>query len=298
MATSADHDSMTLSRKAGLWTDAARRFSRNRLSVAALVLIILLLVMAVFAPSLAPYDYLQPNYSISRQPPSRAHLMGTDELGRDYLSRIIYGSRVSMAIGLGVQLLSSLIGVSLGALAGMIGGKVDYLIMRIVDIVYALPGLLLTILIMVVLGSGFMNVFLALTVHSWIGICRLTRGTILSLREKEFVEAARAVGASRMHIIRKHLIPNCLSPLIVTFTLGVPATIFGEAGLSFMGIGINPPEPSWGQMVGLYYRGMQAYWHLALFPALMIAISTLAFVLVGDGLRDALDPTSTVGLRK
>jgi len=298
MVAHSSQDALGPTSIANLWTDALRRFARNRLSVAALVVIVLLAIMALFAPWLAPYDHLQPDYEIPRQLPSPGHPMGTDELGRDYLSRMIFGSRVSIAIGLGVQLVALLIGVPLGALAGVMGGRVDYLVMRLVDIVYALPGLLLTILIMVVLGSGFLNVFLALSIHSWIEVCRLTRGTILSLREREFVEAARALGSSRLQIVLKHLLPNSLSPVIVAATLGVPTAIFGEAGLSFIGIGVNPPVPSWGQMVGLYYRDMQAYYHLALLPALMIAITTLAFVLVGDGLRDALDPTSRVALKK
>jgi oligopeptide transport system permease protein len=278
-------------RQAGLWADAARRFARNKLSVVAAIVALLLVLMAVFAPLLAPYDYLRTDLRNYRKGPSLVHPFGTDELGRDYLSRIIFGARVSISVGIGVQATALLIGIPLGALAGGLGGRVDHLIMRFVDFVYAVPSLLLTILIMVVLGSGLLNVFLALAATSWIEICRLTRASLLSLRETDFVLGARAVGATQWRIMFKYLLPNSLTPLIVSVTLGVPTAIFREASLSFIGIGVNPPMPSWGQMVGLYYRDVQAYWYLTLFPALMIAITTCAFVLAGDGLRDALDPS-------
>lgn len=279
-------------RKASLWRDAARRFASNRLSLASSIVALLLIALAIFAPWLAPYDYLKIDLQNARLTPSLQHPMGTDELGRDYLSRIIFGSRVSISVGIGIQVIALLIGVPLGCLAGAFGGKVDNLIMRIVDVVSAVPNLLLTLLIMVMLGSGLSNVFLALAATRWIEICRLTRASVLSLREKDFVLAAHAIGASKWRIIRKHLLPNSLTALIISVTLGVPTSIFREAGLSFIGIGVNPPIPSWGQMVGLYYREIQAYWYMTFFPALMIAITTLAFVLAGDGLRDALDPSS------
>jgi oligopeptide transport system permease protein len=275
----------------------ARRFAANRLAVVGLVTAILLIVSAVAAPWLAPYSYAQPDYGDALQFPSARHLMGTDSLGRDLFSRILYGGRVSLAVGLGVGLIGLAAGMTLGTLAGTFGGNLDYVIMRLVDVMYAFPGLLLVILIMVLLGPGLFNVFLALSVQAWIESCRLTRGQILSLREREFVLASQAMGASRSHIISHHLLPNTLTPLMVSVTLAIPVFIFGEAGLSFIGIGINPPTPSWGQMVGENYRAMQAYWHLALFPALMIAITTLAFTLVGEGLRVAFDPTQRASRR-
>jgi oligopeptide transport system permease protein len=276
----------------------ARRFGANPLAVVGLITAILLIASAVAAPWLAPYSYDQPDYADALQFPSARHLMGTDSLGRDLFSRILYGGRVSLAVGLGVGLIGLAAGMTLGTLAGTFGGAFDYVIMRLVDVMYAFPGLLLVILIMVLLGPGLFNVFLALSVQAWIESCRLTRGQILSLREREFVLASQAMGASRSHIMSHHLLPNTLTPLMVSVTLAIPVFIFGEAGLSFIGIGINPPTPSWGQMVGENYRAMQAYWHLALFPALMIAITTLAFTLAGEGLRVAFDPTQRASRRR
>jgi ABC-type dipeptide/oligopeptide/nickel transport system permease subunit len=217
--------------------------------------------------------------------------MGTDNLGRDVLSRVIYGARVSIGIGVAVQLIALAVGMTLGSVAGFYGGIVDYLIMRAVDTMMAFPGLLLTILIMVVAGPGLQNVVVALVISAWVPVCRLTRAQILSLREQEFVMAARAIGASDRRLVLRHLIPNSLAPIIVAATLGVPMAIFGEAGLSFIGIGILPPTPSWGQMVGEHYLAIQAFWHLPLFPALTLGLAMLSFTLLGDGLQDALAPS-------
>lgn len=271
-----------------LWTQVAREIVKSKTSLASLVVVILLLLMAIFAPIITPYRYDQAIFTEAHQPPSWKHLMGTDMIGRDLLSRVIYGARISISIGVIVQLIGLAIGMPLGLIAGFYGGLIDQLIMRFVDAMLAFPILLIVILIMVVLGPGYINVLIGLGMTSWLQICRLTRGGVLDVRESEFVIAARASGASDFHIILKHIIPNILSPIIVTVVLGIPQAIFREASLSFIGIGINPPTPSWGQMVGEYYLMIQAYWWMPLFPALMIGITMVSFTLVGDKLQDAL----------
>jgi ABC-type dipeptide/oligopeptide/nickel transport system permease subunit len=216
--------------------------------------------------------------------------MGTDSIGRDYFSRIIYGARISLIIGFVAQMISLLIGVPLGAIAGFLGGRADYMVMRLVDVMSVFPSLLFAILIMAWLGSGLTNVLFAIGVTGWVGVCRLVRAQFLSLRESDFVRSARSMGASNTRIIVRHMLPNALSPIIVGLAMGIPQAIFAEAGLSFLGLGINPPTPSWGQMVSSHLPNVIYYWHLALFPVFMIALIMLGFSLVGDGLRDALDP--------
>ncbi len=272
--------------------EAWRRFQANRLASLGLAIVIVLVVMAIGAPVIAPYPYDKPDFGAAWQFPSRQHLMGTDGIGRDFFSRIVYGARTSLAIGLSAQAIALTLGILLGLAAGMRGGQVDFAIMRLVDAVWAFPRMLFAIMILTVLGSGFGNVLLAIAVTGWIPICRLTRAQLLGQRERDYVTAARALGASENRIARTHLLPNIAGPLIVALTLGVPEAIFAEAGLSFLGIGINPPIPSWGQMVGESVSTIRFYWHLALFPALMIGLTMLGFVLLGDGLRDALDPRS------
>ncbi len=272
--------------------EAWRRFRSNRLGPVGLAIVLLLVVMAVGAPVIAPYPYDKPDFGAAWQFPSRQHLMGTDGIGRDFFSRIVYGARTSLAIGLSAQVIALTIGITLGMAAGMQGGRVDFFIMRLVDAIWAFPRMLFAIMLLTVLGSGFGNVLLAIAVTGWIPICRLTRAQLLSQRERDYVVATRALGASENRIARVHLLPNILGPIIVALTLGVPEAIFAEAGLSFLGIGINPPIPSWGQMVGESVSTIRFYWHLALYPAVMIGLTMLGFVLLGDGLRDALDPRS------
>jgi oligopeptide transport system permease protein len=275
-----------------LWQDALRRFVRNRLAVVGLCIVGAFLFMAIFADLIAPYSYDKVDFTKVRLFPfeDSAHPLGTDDVGRDYLSRLIYGARTSMVVGLAVQTVAVVIGVTLGGLAGYLGGKVDFVIMRLVEVMTAFPGLLFAILLVTVAGGGLLNVIIALSVTSWIGIARLTRGQLLSLREKEYVEAARCIGVSQSRIIRSHLMPNALSPLLVAVSFGIPAAIFGEAGLSFLGIGVNDPIASWGKMVGISQAYISVYWHLALLPTVLIALAMLGFSFMGDGLRDALDP--------
>ena len=275
-----------------LWQDAARRFLRNRLAVIGLAIVVLFLFLAVFADLVAPFPYDKVYFDRVLRFPFElpGHPLGTDEVGRDYLSRLIYGARTSMTVGVAVQMVAFLIGVPLGSLAGYVGGRTDFIISRFIDTMTAFPGLMFSILIISVWGGGITKVIFALSITSWIGIARLTRGQILSLREKEYVEAARCTGVSQNRIILRHLLPNALTPILVSISFGIPAAIFGEAGLSFLGIGINDPIPSWGKMVGVSNAYVRVYWHLALFPTIAVALAMLGFSFVGDGLRDALDP--------
>jgi len=275
-----------------LWQDAARRFLSNRLAIFGLAIVLFFLFLAIFADLIAPYPYDKVYFDrVLRMPfDLPGHPLGTDEVGRDYMSRLIYGARTSMTVGIAVQVVAVLIGVPLGGLAGYMGGRTDFMISRFIDIMTAFPGLIFSILIISVWGGGLTKVIFALSITSWIGIARLTRGQLLSLREKEYVEAARCLGIGRNRIILRHLLPNALTPILVSISFGVPAAIFGEAGLSFLGIGINDPIPSWGKMVGVSNAYVRVYWHLALFPTVAVALSMLGFSFVGDGLRDALDP--------
>jgi len=282
---------------ASLWRDAARRFAKNKLAVGALAVMALLVFAAVFADFIAPAPY---DYSVlteANQFPNSQHLLGTDTVGRDFLSRLIYGARVSLIVGFSVQAIALVIGMTLGTLAGMFGGWVDYVIMRWVEVLTSIPIWLFALFIISVWrssgstgGSGLLNVIVAIGLIGWVDICRLTRAQLLSLRQKDFVLAAHAIGASSFQIAYRHMLPNALAPLIVAVTLGVPSAIFTEAGLSFLGFGINDPLPSWGKMVADSSSYIRVYWHLGLFPTLLIAITMLSFSFVGDGLRDALDP--------
>ncbi len=277
-----------------LWGDAMRRFARNRLALASLVVVLGLISMALFADLISPGSYDEIDLSAVHEGPSARHPMGTDLVGRDYLTRIIYGARTSMAVALLVMGIAFGIGIPLGAFAGLRGGRADFLIMRLVDVATALPGLLFAIFVMAVLGTGFFNVVLALAVTSWVLACRLVRGQFLALREKDFITSARCIGAGERRIIFRHMLPNALAPLVVALALGIPGVIFGEAALSYLGMGINDPIPSWGKMVSASLGYVRTYPYLALFPTLMIATAMLSFTFVGDGLRDALDPEMVI----
>ncbi len=270
---------------------AWERFRRNPIALAAVGFIVAEILVAIFAGQIAPYDPYHGDYAATWQLPSSQHLLGTDDLGRDLLSRLIYGARVSLAVGIISQIVLVLIGVPIGALAGLLGGWFDYLVMRVIDVLSSLPTLLFYILLLVVLGAGFTNIIIAMAITGWIGIARLVRGQVLSLKETDYVRAARAMGGSTWHIVTVHLIRNTLTPVIVTMTLGVPGAMFAEAGLSYLGLGITPPTPSWGQMIGLYQQYIQTYWNLTVFPAIVLAVTMLAWVLVGDALQSALDPS-------
>jgi ABC-type dipeptide/oligopeptide/nickel transport system permease subunit len=265
------------------------RFGRNRLAVAALVFIVFQIILAVAAPYIAPYDPYKGDFLATWETPNRQHWLGTDDLGRDVFSRLLYGTRISIGVGILSQLMIALIGVPIGALAGLKGGWPDYLVMRVIDVLSSLPTILFYILLMVALGAGFRNLIIAMTLTGWIGIARLVRGQVLSLKKTDYVRAARAMGAGTWYIFRKHILRNVMTPIIVTMALGIPGAMFAEAGLSFLGLGIPAPQASWGQMIGMYQPYIRTAWHLTLFPAIVLALTMLAWFFVADGIRDALD---------
>ena len=269
--------------------DAAHRFARNKMALVGLVIVGFLLFIAIFANFLAPYAYDDATPTEALQFPSAQHWMGTDEVGRDVYSRILFGSRISLAVGLGVMAIALLIGIPLGLAAGLMGGPVDFIIMRLVEVFTAIPALMLALILLAVFGGGVYNVILALGIVAWLDACRLLRAQLLSLRERDFVLAARTIGVSNARIATRHLLPNAIAPLIVAVSIGIPVAIFAEAGLSFLGLGINDPIPSWGKMVGNSMAYVRVYWFLGLFPTLAIAITMLGFTFLGDGLRDAFD---------
>lgn len=273
-----------------LWRDALRRLARNRLAMAGAIVVALLCLVAVFADALAPLPYTKTNFGRLNEAPTRDYPLGTDQLGRDMLSRMIHGARISMLVGLGAQVIVVLIGVPIGAVAGWMGGRTDTVLTRFVDVMYAFPRLLFVILIMSMLGAGLANIFIAIGLTGWVGIARQTRAQVLALRGSDFVEGARALGAGARRLLVRHVLPNALSPIVVAVTFGIPEAIFTEAALSFIGVGINPPTPSWGQMVGEGQQYLRSAWHLCVVPSVAIAVTMLAFTFFGDGVRDALDP--------
>ena len=273
-----------------LYRDALRRLARNRLAVVGGLIVLLILLVAIFAEALAPLPYTKTNFGRITEAPSRDYPLGTDQIGRDVLSRMIYGARVSMIVGLGAQIIIVLIGVPVGAVAGFVGGRLDTVITRFIDVMYAFPRLLFVILVMSMLGAGLMNIFIAIGLTGWVGIARQTRAQVLALKSKEFVEGARALGAGAGRVLVRHVLPNALTPIVVSITFGIPEAIFTEAALSFIGVGINPPTPSWGQMVGEGQQYLRSSWHLSVVPSIAIAVTMLSFTFFGDGVRDALDP--------
>ena len=284
-------DPMSEIGEAETWKDQVKTLIRqNKLAAASAVLILLIILAAVFAPFVAPYDHLAQSLTDRLQTPSMAHWLGTDELGRDVLSRIIFGARISLTIGLVPTLISMAIGTVLGLCAGVYGGKVDFVIMRLADVMLAFPSLLLAMVVMYTMGGGLINIFIALSLINWASTARVVRSQTLSLKEKEYVEAARSIGVSRWTIMFRHILPNCLPSLIVLFTLNIPSAILSEASLSFLGVGAQPPSASWGLMAvrGKKYLFSEPWRCIA--PSVAIMIVVLAFNFLGDGLRDVLDP--------
>ena len=295
-----------------LWKDAFRRLCKNKMSVLGGIIIIILAIISIFAPYIAPYQYADGSFIHNYEKPGENYLLGADFMGRDVLSRIIYGTRISLSVGIIGALTSFFIGVLYGLISGYYGGNIDNVMMRIVDIMYGFPTLLLIILMMVLFKStfavttpgtfvgalsdidkafgGLFFIFIGIGITAWIGMARIARGMALSLREKEYVEAARATGNSNFKIMIKHILPNLIGPCIVAVTLRIPRYITYEAFLSFIGLGVNPPTPSWGMMISEGYKAIRSNPHLALYPGLALAITMLAFNFLGDGLRDALDP--------
>jgi oligopeptide transport system permease protein len=247
-------------------------------------------LLAVLAPWIAPFPYDFQDSRALLQPPSMEHWMGTDRLGRDLFSRLLYGARISMSVGIGSAFAALIFGTLYGAISGYVGGRTDNLMMRLVDVVYSLPDLLLIILMTVLMGRGVLGIFLALSLVSWVTVARIIRGEALRLREFSYVEAARAIGLSHTRILMLHILPNTLGVLIVTLTFRIPVAILAESTLSFIGLGIAPPAASWGTLANEGWAAMKFYPHLILFPSLVIFITMLAFNFLGDALRDAFDP--------
>ena len=279
-------------KQSSLWGDAWRRLRRNKLALAGLVVIVFLCLTAILAPLLAREDLGFQNYDTLYARPSRAYPMGADQLGRDILSRIIWGARVSLLVGLVSQIIVLVIGVPVGALAGYFGGRTDLVLMRIVDVMYAFPQLLFVILLMSMWGRGLRNIFLAIGLTAWVTLARLVRAQFLSLREKDYIVAARSIGADDLRLITRHMLPNALTPIIVALTFGIPTAIFTEAFLSFIGVGLGPPQTSWGLMVGENQQYLRSYPWMLIWPSVALGLTMLAFTFLGDGLRDALDPNA------
>ncbi|HEX5395472.1 MAG TPA: ABC transporter permease [Candidatus Limnocylindria bacterium] len=288
-----------------LWRDAMGRLVRNRLAVLGAIIVGLLIIVGLFGPVIAPYPYYEQNIPLVQAhgnlplaPGTAGRLLGTDLFGRDLLSRLLDGARISLSVAVVVQFVVLFIGVPIGAVAGWFGGRIDTYLMRFTDVIYAFPDLLLIILMTVTLrdtpfGSaldGLLLVYVAIGLVAWVTMARLVRGQLLSLKETEYVEAARAIGVSDRRIVIRHLLPNAIGPVIVAVTLGIPGAILTEATLSFIGIGVNAPRASWGKLIfdGKTWMGTEP--HLVIFPAIAIALTLLSFTWLGDGLRDALDP--------
>ncbi|NLG83221.1 MAG: ABC transporter permease [Firmicutes bacterium] len=274
------------------WRDAWRRLKRNRAAMVGLAVIVFLVFLALFGPYFCPYSYSDQDLTPEgiNQPPSWRHWFGTDNLGRDLFVRVLYGARISLAVGVFASLIILCIGVIYGGISGYLGGKVDNIMMRVVDVIYGIPLVLVVILLMVILQPGLKNVMIAIGATYWIQMARIVRGQILSLKEQDYVMAATALGASRRRILLRHLIPNSIGPIIVTATLSIPEAIFTEAFLSFIGLGVAAPMASWGALASEGVQSLRSYpWQL-LFPGLAICLTMLAFNFFGDGLRDALDP--------
>ena len=272
------------------WQDAWRRLKQNKLAMAGLVIVIIISLLALFGPLFTGYSYSDQTLREANQFPSAAHWFGTDNLGRDLLTRILYGARISLSIGIVASLINLTIGVVYGGIAGYYGGRLGAFMMRIVDILYGIPLLLYVILLMVVLKPGLTNIFIALGLVYWLRMAQIVRGQVLALRRQEYVLAAQLVGASSWRIILRHLVPNAMGPIIVTLTLSIPEAIFTEAFLSFIGLGVSAPMASWGVLASESVAGLRSYPYQLFYPAMAISITMLSFNFLGDGLRDALDP--------
>lgn len=277
--------------EAETFASAVKRLWReNKLAAASAIVILLFILAAILAPVLTPYTFDSMDLHNRLTPPSRAHLLGTDEAGRDVLTRMLYGSRVSLLVGIVPTVISMLAGAILGIIAGYNGGRTDAVIMRIADVMLAFPSMFLAMVIMYTLGDGMINIFLALALVNWASVARIVRAETLKLKETEFVEAARSIGVGKLVIMLRHIFPNCAPSLIVLFTLNIPSAILSESSLSFLSIGIKPPQASWGLMVNAGRQFLYSQPWLSLSPSVAIMVVVLAFNFLGDGLRDVLDP--------
>ncbi|WP_374110845.1 ABC transporter permease [uncultured Veillonella sp.] len=271
-----------------------QRLKQNRLALLGLCIIVGMIILAIVGPWLSPYTYADQNLALANQAPSQDHWFGTDTLGRDIYVRVVYGARISLSVGFVAAAINLVIGVIYGSIAGYMGGKVDRLMMGLVDILYGIPLLLYVILLMVVLSPGLTSIFIALGIAYWLTMARIVRSQIMSLKNEEYVLAARAMGVSKWRILFRHMLPNCLGPIVITMTLAIPEAIFTEAFLSFIGLGVSAPMASWGVLAAEGINSMRSYPFQLIAPAIAIGITMLGFTFFGDGLRNALDPKEDV----
>jgi oligopeptide transport system permease protein len=276
-----------------LWQDAVRRLVQNRAAMIGGITILLLIILAVFAPWIAPYSYSYQNLDIGASPPSAEHLLGTDVLGRDLLSRLLYGARISLLVGFVATGVALVIGVSWGIIAGYFGGRVDSIMMRIVDVLYGLPFIIFIILLMVIFGRNIWLLFAAIGAVEWLTMARIVRAQVIGLKNQEFVQAAQVMGVSNFSMFRRHILPNILGPIAVYATLTIPQVMLLEAFLSFLGLGIQPPMSSWGTLIRYGVESMEEHYWLLIYPGLTFTITLFALNFFGDGLRDALDPKTS-----
>lgn len=272
-----------------------RQMKKNRLALWGMAIVIVMTIIAIIGPMVSPYTYDEQHFAMANAWPSAAHWFGTDSLGRDLLVRVLYGARISLSIGFVASLINVCIGVLYGGIAGLVGGRTEQIMMHIVDILYSIPMLLYVILLMVVFEPGLLNIYIALGIAYWLNMARIVRGQILSLKKQEYVLAARACGTSTWNILRRHMIPNCVGPIIVTLTLSIPDAIFTEAFLSFIGLGVSAPMASWGVLASEGINSIRSFPFQLIFPALALSVTMLGFMFLGDGLRDALDPQNEKG---
>ena len=275
------------------YKDVIRRLSKNKLAMVGLFCLIFILIMTIIGPMITRYDYATPDYSAMNQPPSKEHIFGTDEVGRDLFARAWQGARVSLIIGISAAFLDFIIGIIYGGISGYFGGRTDMIMMRITEVLYSIPYMIMVILLSVILtgGSGILSIILAMALTGWIPMARLVRGQVLQLRELDYVQASKCFGADTKWILFKHLIPNTMGPIIVAITLTVPTAIFAEATLSFLGLGVQAPKTSWGQMASdAIEQTLVGNFYVLLVPSILISLTMFSFNVLGDGLRDALDP--------
>ena len=282
-----------MSKSSTLWSDAIYRLTRNKAAMFGAFILIILIASAALAPWIAPYSYSFQNLELGASPPSSEHFLGTDVLGRDLLSRILYGARISLLVGFVATGVALIIGVSWGIIAGYAGGRVDSIMMRIVDVLYGLPFIIFIILLMVIFGRNLWLLFGAIGAVEWLTMARIVRGQVMGLKNQEFVMAARAMGVSNFSMFRKHLLPNILGPIAVYATLTIPQVMLLEGFLSFLGLGIQPPMSSWGTLIKDGVESMEEYSWLLIYPGITFTITLFALNFFGDGLRDALDPKTT-----
>ena len=282
-----------MSKSSTLWSDAIYRLTRNKAAMFGAFILFILILCAALAPWIAPYSYSFQNLELGASPPSAAHILGTDVLGRDLLSRILHGARISLLVGFVATGVALVIGVSWGIIAGYAGGKVDSIMMRIVDVLYGLPFIIFIILLMVIFGRNLWLLFGAIGAVEWLTMARIVRGQVIGLKNQEFVMAAKAMGVSNISMFRKHLLPNILGPIAVYATLTIPQVMLLEGFLSFLGLGIQPPMSSWGTLIKDGVESMEEYSWLLIYPGLTFTVTLFALNFFGDGLRDALDPKTT-----